>query len=140
MQFGPLAVHRYNLSCGFFLGPLGIQSSWSTVEGLFSEKPTVALFQDCRVREDTMAKLKQQLSENFPCYYNFVTTQQRVKEVLPTSWQSSDHFDHANRSATKTMFKRRSHSELGTAESVRLRLEAADPPSGVSGQQRLGNL
>ena len=61
------------------LGPLGIQSSWSTVEGLLADRPAVALFQDCRVRAKAVPALKQQLSEKFPGYYNFVTTQRAFK-------------------------------------------------------------
>jgi hypothetical protein len=49
------------------------------VESLLAEKPVVVLFQDCRVREDAVTKLKQQLSEKFPSYYNFVTTQLALK-------------------------------------------------------------
>jgi len=46
------------------LGPLGIQSSWSTVEGLLAKEPAVAFFQDCRVRAKAVPALKQQLSAN----------------------------------------------------------------------------
>jgi hypothetical protein len=61
------------------LGPLGIQSSWSTVEGLLAKEPAVAFLQDCRVRAKAVPALKQQLSDKFPGYYNFVTTQRASK-------------------------------------------------------------